>query len=391
MNEPILPGSHFTRPRSIAAMLALGVLGPAVFLILPVVVGALAQSHGFDEDRLGTLASGELGGIALACLSALYWSKRWSWRRMALCGVVAVATANLLSATTSGFSVMLWLRFAAGFGGGILLALVMAFLSNTKNPDRTAAFLVGAQVGFQVIAFAVSPQIISSWGVNGFFIGLALLTAGLLPFLRFLPPGAPAPDSAAAGAIGPRALLPGFVVLLSMALFFVGQVALWAFIERLGDAAGLTATRVAGALSISAMAGLAGPAGAAWLGDRWGRALPLAVACAMQLAALVLIGTSELSFAVFLAALAIFSIFWNFALPYQFGAMVGVDPLHRLIVLVPTFQAAGIAVGPILAGATIARFGLGSLWVSAAIPLVLYAACIIPFTHSESESEHESA
>jgi len=74
--------------------------------------------------------------------------------------------------------------------------------------------------------------------------------------------------------------------------------------------------------------------------------------------------------------------FCNLTLPYQFGTMVGADPSHRLIVLVPTFQAMGVAVGPVFAGVVIERFGFGMLWVAAAVPLVLYAVCILPFTRA---------
>ncbi len=369
----------FNRPASIATIVAIIVLGPAVFLILPAFVGALAESYGFTEVELGWLASADLAGMALAAPTALYWRARWNWRWVAALATLWIVSGNIVTIAASGFGSLLAVRLTVGFGSGVLVAIGVAFIGYTKDPDRVAAIFVFCQVVFISTSFALTPAIMGRWGIKGIFVGLATITGLLLTLIPFVPVGPPR-DAAKASAseASLRRYVPGLVVLVSMTLFFIGQASIWAFIGLIGEGTGLSSGRVAAALSISTLISLSGPVSAMVMGDRFGRRRPLAIAVSLQLVALVLLSFNEYGFAVFLTLIAIFQSSWNVAVGYQFGVLVQSDSTNRLMVLIPTFQAGGIACGPALAGMTVGAFGFGAVPILSGIALVLYAAAILP-------------
>jgi len=376
----------FNRPASIATIVAIIVLGPAVFLILPAFVGALAETYGFTEAELGWLASADLAGMALAAPTALYWRTRWNWRWVAALSTLWIVSGNIATIAATGFGSLLAVRLTVGFGSGMLVAIGVAFIGYTKDPDRVAAIFVFCQVVFISTSFALTPTIMERWGITGIFVGLAALTGLLLALVPFVPVGPPE-DGARASITGAsfRRYVPGLVVLVSMTLFFIGQASVWAFIGLIGEGAGLSSGRVAAALSISTLISLSGPVSAMVMGDRFGRRRPLAVAVSLQLAALVLLSVSEFGFSMFLVLIATFQSSWNVAVGYQFGVLVQADATSRLMVLIPTFQAGGIALGPALAGMVVGAFGFGAVPVVSGVALVLYAATILP--HAEWGSD----
>ena len=172
-----------------------------------------------------------------------------------------------------------------------------------------------------------------------------------------------------------------------MAFFFIGVASVWAFIELMGEAAGLSVAQVATALSVSTFIGLSGPIAGLIFGDRFGRFLPLAIGFVCQIVVLVFLGIGGYAMVAFLVYLAIFQTFWNMAIGYQIGAMVQADTTKRLIVLIPTFQAAGIALGPAIAGMGIDAMGFVAVPVISGIALVLYAVLILPLARRSTGAE----
>lgn len=58
--------NEFDNPTAIFAAIILGFAGTGVAMGLPLLVGSMADSLGFNEQQLGWLASSDMGGYLLA-------------------------------------------------------------------------------------------------------------------------------------------------------------------------------------------------------------------------------------------------------------------------------------------------------------------------------------
>ena len=387
------PRYLFDSRASLAFVYALVIIGPIVFLTLPVLLGALYVEFGFSEAQLGSFATTELIGMALSAATALYWIKHWNWRRViqiALAISVVGNTITYLQLGTIEFNQLLALRFAIGLAGGAMMAVVLGFLSQQKDVDKAAGGLVFVQVAFQVFSLYMLPQIMASEGFfagsKGTFALFAIFALVLLPLAGRIPTGALSDEHSHADTdsnsdSGSKA--PALLVLGSFVLFFITQTSIWGFLELMGTQSGLSQEDAILAVSLSTGFSLAGPLFAIVFGDRFGRFKPLLFAAALQVVSLALLGTLGLNFTLYLVLLSVFQMGWNLAIGYQFSALVGVDPSHRFVVLVPTFQAIGIALGPLAGGLAIEAFSYGGLLALAGISFALYCAMILPVARSE--------
>lgn len=333
---------------SIAAIIGCFSIAILIFLLMPIYVGALADSYGFASEQLGILTSVEMLGQVVASLSAVYWVRKISWRRVvALCALILISI-NLLSAYVAGdYQKLLLLRCIAGLAGGAILAVGCALLGDTDQADRNFGFLVAAEVFLQGVLFATFPALMVEHGVQAFFLALAALAVLVLALSTLLPARGVEhlPESSSRQGQN-RFPIQGLV---ATALFFVGILMVWSFVERAGVARGFTVERVGSALSISAFISIAGALSASALGDRLGRVFPMLIGLLGVLLSLGLL-LLDMPYWSFLLAVSLMATFWNFWVPYQMGAVALVDSTGHYTVLIPLAQSLGAAAGPALAG-----------------------------------------
>ena len=382
MSEAAVSGSmadeHFASTATLAVLLGAAILGPAIFLILPAFVGALADTFGFSEGQLGLLASADLIGMSVAAATGLYWVPRWSWRRVTTGALVVVVLGNLASTLLTTFATLISLRVVVGFAGGMIMAIVMSYMARRDDPNRAAAILFICQVSFIVIALASLPPVVAVHGVDAIFVILAALTSVLFLFISRIPVGAPTLDAQLLSVNASP--LPGIIVLASMALFFVTQAGLWGFVELMGEGRGISPGEVGAALALSTLVSLGGPIYGATVGERYGRKIPLVFSALVQFIAMAGLFFLDYGFIEFLVILSLYQLGWNLPLSYQFSVMVHTDLTRRLVVLVPSLQGFGIALGPMIMGFGVEAYGYAAVPIIAALFLVLYCFAILPFS-----------
>ena len=334
-------------PLAIAATIVVIVSGGGVFLILPVFVGALVDTGGLSMAQAGAIASADLAGIFAAAVAALAWIRRADWRRVALFSLTFMVAGNVACPWMDGYAPLLVLRGVLGLAAGNLMAIGMAHLARVAKPDRAFALAIAAQVAFSTAALWLMPVAVRSWGLASLFGLLAGLSAiGLLAATQLVR----GTEAIAPGTLGKASgSLHVFVALFANTIFFIAQSGVWAFLERMAAQAGLAHETVGTMLAVSVSLAIAGPLAASLIADRYGRAAPLAVVAVGQLAALWIL-QGPMTAVLFLIAATGFQIFWNFAIPYIVAIVAALDRARRYIVLVTPFQAAGIALGPVLAG-----------------------------------------
>lgn len=341
-----------------------------VFLLLPLVLNSFSVEFRYSNFQLGLLGSADLLGVAIASLSALHWKKRWPWRQVSISAIVSIVLINLITPLFKQFELLLLLRLTAGFAGGIIMAVGMAYIGRTHNANKMVAGIVVMQVSFTVVGFEVMPMIIQHFTPNSIFIVAAALNGLLFPFARKLPN-----ESFPATETRPDSPLtwPVVVTLAAIAIYFMAQAGIWGFVEVWGQAAGIGAREISRVLALATLISLAGPAYAFLFDQRFGRLLPLGLALLMQGVSLLLLTLASGDLRVFFLALVLFEIGWNLGISYQVTVLVDADPKHLFIVLYPSTVAFGYALGPTLMGASVTGLGLQAFPLTGGLLLLWYS------------------
>ena len=143
-----------------------------------------------------------------------------------------------------------------------------------------------------------------------------------------------------------------WIGLLASFLFFSNIFGFWAYIERIGQGAGLAIETIGLALGVSQFAAIVGAGAAALASDRFGRAAPLALALIGQMLVLWLLVGQFTTLTFYLGA-GLFQALFVLANSYQLGVISKIDLKGNFLVLITGFQGLGAAVGPGLAAALI--------------------------------------
>lgn len=364
--------------KAIAATLSCFVVAVLVFLLMPLYVGALTDSYQLSASQVGWLTSGELFGQALACLAALFWIRRFAWRRIMQYSAALLLLTNITSSLQShDYELLFALRFIAGFAAGSILALGCTVIGESSKADRYFGLLIAAEVFVQSICFWFLPATISDLGVDAIFYLLAGASLVATIVAPFIPRESHMPGSAKQAFSAPS----GKAVsgLLATVFFFMGITCIWAFIERMGAEKSLSAESIGMALSLSALLSMGGALAAAYTGDKHGRFIPMLLGLSGMLGALWVLMVSQTMW-LYLPAVTLLAIFWNLWVPFQMSTVASADAGGNVAVLIPLCQAAGVAIGPALAGLLLSGENFSVIiWTGGSL-LVLSLFLFIPLT-----------
>ncbi len=296
-------------------------------------VGGLIDRYGFTPIQMGAWSMAETLAYAAAMFLVAPRAQAVSARTIGLVATIIVVAAQLLSAATPVYALLLAGRVATGFGFGLLNSAVNLAAGRTAHPARA----ISAGIAFQTSLFAAVniglPMVGASHGVDGMFIALAGLSAILglgtllLPKAHGLKQGKPATNAPAA-PIG----RDGWRVLAAMALFAFGSLAIWPFMERAAHAIGLSATTFGQYQSVATLLSALGNLGLVAIVARLPRAWPMALALGSCGVACALLTTVSIPLA-FAAALIVFNVSWFITYPLLLGLAYSTDGTGRLAVM----------------------------------------------------------
>jgi predicted MFS family arabinose efflux permease len=221
------------------------------------------------------------------------------------------------------------------------------------------------------------PLLLARVGLNGAYAFIALLAVVVGFVSTSLPKGGTRPAQPADGPAPQRNwVLAGFV-LVSITLFWAQQNALYAYMERIGNASGLSLQFIGFTLGLANLTGFVGASLVAWLGTRFGRLLPLVLSTGIQLACLwVLSGVVGSSG--YLISIAMVSLAWNIINPIQIGILAGVDTSGRALALASTVIGVGLAAGPALGAAVLHGTDYSGVLMLVAFLAVLSIVLVLP-------------
>lgn len=360
---------HTSTPRDrtlIAFMLSASLastIGGLPFNALPVMLGSLADSFGLDARSTGLLGSTCFAGYLVGTLGAPLWMNRLNWRVLTLVSAAGTALSFGLSSRVSDLPALYVMWALIGFFASTMTCLGMRILSDLPNKVRAFGVRQGVELSVTAaVLFALPPLVISTFKYPGAALALAGVVALLGLSALWVPRGpllaleADAPDTPTAV----RSRLPGAAraAMTVFFLFLVGNIGLWAFLERIGSSLKIAPAEMGIVFAVLKLLGSVAAFSVAAAGERLGprRAVWL-VFGAVSVGLALLAGAS--GFVLF----ALGAWIWEFAFTcgcvFQTAGIARSDPSGRAVVLVPAVFALSSMVGPGLAGqvATGGSFG----------------------------------
>lgn len=347
-------------------------LGPLMFSVLPVVVGAFISHLNLTMQQAGYVASADIAGLFLGNLLSVWLIRTFKARQIAIMAVSLLVLGNLYTATISDFQSLLLCRLITEIGAGVMMGLAMTYLSRTSNPERYFGMSVGMQIFITIILLMIAPSLLELVGLHGFFVIIASLC--LLSASSWLMPLEIHTDTESHPRLFPmeakdRKALLGVGTIL---IYWIGIGAFWSYAELLGTAKGIDGQAVANALALSQIAGFIGASATSWASTRWGRVVPVMVASLVQLACIVFIWQASVVW-VYGVLIGIYSFTWNVILIYQLGVVAEHDEKRIFTPLSLAAQALGVAIGPALVAFFIHNDDLSPVYVIASLTLVASA------------------
>jgi MFS transporter, DHA1 family, inner membrane transport protein len=333
----------------LASALAIGTIAVLMVGVQPILLGALVEARQVSLEGVGIVAMAEIIMLGLGVVLGDTLLPGAQLRLITIVAALCAAGLDLLTLQSAGDGGMAAVRAGAGLAEGVLIWGTTGVIVRTAQPARIGGvFFVLQTIAQALLGLALANAVIPRWGWAGGFVALGLL--GLLPcLLAWLQPArlSPLAPPAVSGFRWSAATLqPLAVVFLQLAA--LGSF--WAYLEPLGQAAGLDArsaqTLVAAVLVMQVVGG-----SVAALAVRQLPLVPTLVVCSVALAAITAT-VHQLPLGDvrdFSIASAAFGFVWLFMMPFHIGLAFRADPSGRLAGLVPAAQLLGSAFGPLTA------------------------------------------
>lgn len=320
--------------------------------IMAAIVDGLVTGLGFTNPQAGTVGAANIYGASVGSFVAVLLVRRVRWRPALFALLSLLLLMDLGSLAIREPSLLTAVRALHGLVGGLAVGITYSVMARTHSPDRAFGMLLLVQFGLGGLGVMFLPSLVPDYGAGILFIALAALTACSLVALAAIPrfkgdTGASA--TAAKARLSPSFRTTAVIALLALFLFQAGNMALSAFIIRLGEHFALGRDFIGQALGWATWIGAAGAGLVIFMGTRFGRLRPVLVAMLLTLA-----GTAGFFWSgqapVFFIANVGTAITWSFVVPYIFGMLSRLDPSGRLATLGGFMSKLGLASGPLVAG-----------------------------------------
>lgn len=366
--------------RSLVAANYLGTIGALTIVILPGIVGVIAESLQLGPGQVGIVMSADIVTMALAMGVTAFLIHKWHWRILAVIALAILLLGTVASIGADSFESMIIARFIAGIGEGIAVSVAFAIFGGTRNPDREFGIYLVVILSVAATFLYFIPMILVMGGKSWVFALIAVIIVINFFFVIWLPVSHGKDHPASGPDTQP---LPYLLVALGLAtvfFYFMAQGEAWAFMERIAAAAGLSGETIGAGLALSNIGGIVGALIAALVNIRFGRALPIIISAIISIAGLlVLLG--EINGLRFGLATILYLFAWNLTQPYFSGIMAELDPKGRVVVMMGAVQTAGLGLGPGIVGpmirggdfSVVSYFGIGLILLSLITVLSLLA------------------
>jgi DHA1 family inner membrane transport protein len=343
----------------------LALIATVIAGIVPAFIGTWQVQYGIGADRAAFVVAAEFIAQVAGAGVFILASRQWSWRQCAWGGLAVVMAGNLASALSPNLAALIPARTLAGLGGGVLRALGMTCLARALSPGLAFAIYATAQVAIAAVVTAALPAIIAAVGVRGPFVAIAAIAGAALLSTHLLPPAKTATRLGDWRKIPPLTQAGSWAI-AALFVYFVGQGALWTFLDPIGRSRSIDPAGITRALTLLNVAGLIGTFGVGALAHRVRPMSALAVLSAIGLVSMLALFNTHTSTQFIIAACG-FYFAWCASFPFQFSIIARADSTGTASAAVPAVDTLGLASGAALAGLCLPHLGvIATGWIWAA-------------------------
>lgn len=346
--------------------------------VSPIILGGMADQLGYSKQLIGWVVATNTYGVAMAGLIVAMILPRFGILNLTRIGLSILVITEILSAFITDPSHMLILRFIAGFCGGLTYASALSAYAALAQPVRGFSTYTIVYCVFTFLIMLILPQLIRTYYLRGAFFLLAFLNLVALAMSSVLQPFNVKNRKHRLDASVLKLLTKAKVFATVLAYFALqsGAVAIWAFLERMGNEKGLEPTFIGLVLSLTGFCGLVGAVVVKMLRDR------------VKLLKAVLIGFPFLPLGIlilyfgaspftYIIAILFFATAWGFVLPLYQGVQASYDPEGRIVSLGAFTNMLGQASGPALASVLLGASAYANVaWISLSMFAISIAAII---------------
>ena len=340
------------------AALCIGTLSFLMYVGLPIIMGAVADQHQFDEQQLGWIASADMAGLFFGSIVTSLLIGKVGLRKIGTLGISIAVVGNVMSMPADSVFLLGAARFVADFGGGVCHSLALACLARLSHPSRTYTLFMIAIVVVGSIWLFLLPSVTDRWGDDGVFA--ILMIAFIIPasLLRFIDDAETTNDALIdeatssvidAGTARSFPPLVGFVALAGVLFFNAGATSFWVFAERLGVSINLEPAFISLTFAICNILTLGG----CWLAYRFGSTFgPFKPNFAVLLFSVMIFLLSMFNLFTwsYVALIFFFAQAWAMTGIFQWAILGDIDPTGRLVALALAAQGLGMSIGPTVSG-----------------------------------------
>lgn len=370
-------GATLKSQNVVALMLAASLastIGGLPFNTLPVLLGSLADSFHLLPEQVGLLGSICFGGYLLGTLGAPIWMNRLNWRWLTVVGAIGTALCFALSAMVQALPLLYVSWACTGFFASTMTCLGMRMLSDLPNKERAFGVRQGVELSVTAgVLFALPPLLIARFQYAGAAWALAALVLLLGLSVFWVPSGAHAHSTPSTDAltIQPQRMpVTAWWALAVLWLFLVGNIGLWAFLERIGVHLSVSATDMGVVFAVLKLLGSVAAFFIAGVGARWSMGRGLSVTLLGLMGGLGLLASAT-GFGFYAAGAWLWEFAFTCGCVLQTAHIARTDPSGRAIVLVPGAFALASMVGPGVAGKLMGAQGIEPvLWFALASSVV---------------------
>ena len=371
--------------RSLAAANYLGSIGALTVVILPGIVGVIADSLQLSPGQVGLVMSADIITMAAAMGITAFLIHKSNWRVLAVAALVVLLAGSLLSIQANSYQTMILARLIAGIGEGMAVSVAFAIFGGTRNPDRQFGIYLVVILSLAASLLYFIPAILAFGGKTYVFAVISLLIAINFLFVPWLPISHGEEHSS---LIKEEKPLPYVLVGLGLAtvfLYFMAQGEAWAFMERIAANAGLSGQTIGTSLALSNIGGIAGALIAALVSVRFGRAWPIIISAVISIAGLVVL-SGDINGLSFGMATMLYIFGWNLTQPYFSGIMAELDPKGRVVVMMGAVQTAGLGLGPGVVGLMIHDNDFSSVSILGIVLILLSLITVMSLLYLKRKS-----
>jgi MFS transporter, DHA1 family, inner membrane transport protein len=366
-----------------------GVYSSMILNLLPSFINTWVVHLGVPERVAGDIATVNLLAHATGVGATLYLVSRWPLPRIALVGLVLAISGDLASIFDHTLVPLLVARVLAGLGLGLQYGAVINWFGRNENSAQGFGLFITLQFVLAALLFAIIPHMFTLFGDASPYLALLplmIMAVVCLPVLGLNGGSQPLRVGARpiiAANMSSRASLQQAGIhkvlsVLAFAAFNLAALGLYGYMQRYGEAVGLSAAAASGALALSAVCGIPGGFLVVALGSRYGRLWPLLISLLAFAAPIVVFARGTVSAVVFVLGQAIIGLAWTVVFPYFLDVQSALDKTGRLSVVGMLAAAIAAACGPSYIGLGIDQgtyggaFRLG-LWAFAASAVMAVA------------------